>query len=382
MPWKENTVVDQRVRFARAYLTDAFEMSELCALYGISRPTGYLWVTRYEEGGRAALVDRSRAAHHCPHRMSGSKQTWFIEARKRYGWGARKLLKIFRDHHPRSTAPSRTAVSDLFRRAGLSERRRRRAQRGASGGPRQSVNQPNQLWTVDFKGQFRTGDHYWCYPLTLADQASRYLLACRGQLNCSAYPAQQRIDHAFREFGLPDRIHSDNGAPFSSNAIAGLSQMSVHWLKLGIHIERSRPGCPQDNGAHERMHRTLKDCTTRPAAKNLRAQQRRFDRFVREYNELRPHEALDDRTPASVYQASTRSYPHRTPKPEYPEHFEIRRVSHNGYIGWHAQRIFVSLALAHEHIALEEVDDGLWSLHFYHQQLARFDAHNRKLIPL
>jgi putative transposase len=382
MPWKESTAVDQRSRFARTYLTGAYEMCELCALYGISRPTGYKWIDRFEHGGRAAMGDRSRTPHSCPHKMSADLQTWFINARKRHRWGARKLLKLFRDQHPTSASPSRTAISELLKRAGLTQARRRRSARPSAGGPRTQVRSPNELWTIDFKGQFRTLDHQWCYPLTLLDHPSRYLIACRGQLDCSAYPAQQRIDDAFREFGLPDRIHSDNGAPFSSNAIAGLSQMSVHWLKLGIHIERSRPGCPQDNGAHERMHRTLKDCTTRPAAKNLRAQQRRFDRFVREYNELRPHEALDDRTPASVYQASARRYPPHIPKPEYPEHFEIRRVSHNGYIGWRAQRIFVSLSLAHEHVALEEVDDGLWSLHFYHQQLGRFDAHNRKLIPL
>jgi putative transposase len=382
MPWKESTVVDQRIRFARAYLTDAFEMSELCALYGISRPTGYLWVARYEQGGRAALVDRSRAAHHCPHRMSASKQAWFIAARKRYGWGARKLVKIFRNHHPQSTAPSRTAVSDLFKRAGLSEPRRRRAQRTASGGPRQSVNQPNQLWTIDFKGQFRTGDHSWCYPLTLADQASRYLLACRGQLDCSANPARQRIDRAFREFGLPNAIHSDNGSPFASRAIAGLSQLSVQWVKLGIRIDRSRPGCPQDNGAHERMHRTLKASTTHPPAFNLRAQQRRFDAFVREYNELRPHEALHDQTPATSYRPSMRSYPSRIAEPEYAGHYEVRRVSANGYVAWQAQKLFVSEALAHEHIAFEAVDDGIWSLHFYHQLLGRFDERTRKLIPL
>jgi hypothetical protein len=158
--------------------------------------------------------------------------------------------------------------------------------------------------------------------------------------------------------------------------------MSVHWLKLGIRIERSRPGCPQDNGAHERMHRTLKADTTRPAARNLNAQQRRFNRFVREYNEVRPHEALDDRTPASLYRPSARAYPSRIPAPEYPDYFEVRRVSHNGYIGWQAQSVFVSLALAHEHIAFEPLDDGLWGLHFYHQSLGRFDERTRKLIPL
>ncbi len=382
MPWKENTVVDQRVRFVRAYCTGAFEMSELCALYSISRPTGYLWTARYEQGGRAAMVNRSCAPHHCPHRMSASKQAWFIKARKRYGWGARKLLKIFRNHYPASAAPSRTAISDLLKRTGLSLRRSTRAARPASGTPRQPVSRPNQLWTIDFKGQFRTGDHAWCYPLTLADEASRYLLLCRGQRDCSAHPAQQRIDRVFREYGLPQAIHSDNGSPFASRAIAGLSQLSVQWVKLGIRIERSRPGCPQDNGAHERMHRTLKASTARPPARNLQAQQRRFNGFVHEYNQLRPHEALQDETPASVYRPSTRAYPSRIAQPDYPGHCEVRRVSFNGYVAWQAQKLFVSEALAHQQVAFEAVEDGIWSLHFYHQLLGRFDERTRKLIPL
>ena len=284
MPWKESTTVEERSRLVKTYLTGAYQMSELCWLYSVSRPTGYKWVKRFESGGRAALTDRSRAPRHCPHRMSDKLQAWFIDARKRYGWGARKLLKIFRNQHPHSTYPSRSAISELFKAAGLSQPRRRRHARASGGGPRIAVSKANELWTIDFKGQFRTRDHRWCYPLTLLDQHSRYLLLCRGQLDCSAQPATRRIERAFREYGLPDRIHSDNGAPFASGAIASLSRMSVHWLKLGIRIERSRPGCPQDNGTHERMHRTLKAQTTHPAAHNLCAQQRRFNRFVREYN--------------------------------------------------------------------------------------------------
>jgi putative transposase len=382
MPWKESTAVDERVRFVRAYLTGAYQMSELCVHYGISRPTAYKWVGRYEQGGQAALSERPRAPHTCPHRMSSALQSWFIEARKRYGWGARKLLKLFRNQHPRGEFPSRTAISNLLKKAGLSRPRRKHPRRTRQGHAPMRVSRPNQLWTIDFKGHFRTTDHRWCYPLTLADQHSRYLLLCGGQLDCSAHPAQQRLERVFRQCGLPDFIHSDNGAPFASRAIAGLSQMSVHWVKLGIQIERSRPGCPQDNGAHERMHRTLKANTMRPAAANLRAQQRRFDLFQREYNELRPHEALADRTPASVYQPSPRPYPSRLAEPDYPEHFEVRRVAHHGDVSWRAQRVFISQSLAHERIAFEAVDDGLWSLHFYHQLLGRFDERTRKLISL
>ena len=382
MPWKESTTVQERSRFARTYLSGAYGMRELCALYGITRPTGYKWVGRFEQGGRSAMGDRTRAPHRCPHRMSESAQRWFIEARKRYRWGARKLLKIFRDQHPRAAFPSRTAISDLLKRKGLIVARRRRVRPKHAGGPRSAVSEPNALWTIDFKGQFRTLDQSWCYPLTLLDQCSRYLLVCRGQLDCSAVPATQRIERAFRDYGLPHAIHSDNGAPFASLGIAGLSQLSVRWVKLGIRIERSRPGCPQDNGAHERMHRTLKNFATRPPAKNLRGQQRRFDHFLREYNELRPHESLDDRTPSTVYRPSSRSYPTRIPTPDYPDHFDVRRVSHNGYVKWRAQSVFVGMALAREQIAFEPIDEALWSIHFYHQLLGRFDVRSRQLIPL
>lgn len=383
MPWNESTVISERNKFVRAYLSSAYQMTELCALYGVSRPTGYKWVRRFLEGGRAGLVDRSRAPQHCPHRMSEETQRWSIKARKRFGWGARKLLKIFRTQHPRSAYPSRSAISALLKREGLVNPRRQRHRRAASGGPRRVVTAPNQLWTVDFKGQFRLDDRRWCYPLTLMDHFSRYLLLCRGLPDCSGPAVQQHIDRVFRQYGLPEAIHSDNGAPFASpSALAGLTHLSVHWIKLGIRIERSRPGCPQDNGAHERMHRTLKDCTARPPAANLRAQQGRFNRFRREYNELRPHESIEDRTPSALHRPSPRPYPARIPKPEYPHGFDTRRVSHNGYVSWRAEHLFISSALAHEYIAFVEIDDGLWSLYFYHQLLGRFDARAHKLIPL
>jgi transposase InsO family protein/transposase-like protein len=382
MPWKESTAVEERSRFAMTYLSGAFQMSELCAQYGITRPTGYKWVKRFESGGRAAMVDRSRAPHHCPHRMDESLQAWFIKARKRFGWGARKLLVIFCREYPQAAAPSRTAISDLIERAGLSKSRGRRRRKPQQKGSQASASRPNALWTIDFKGQFKTLDHLWCFPLTLRDLCSRYVFRVSGQLDCNTDPAKRRIEATFREYGLPDGIHSDNGPPFASGGIAGLSRMSVHWVKLGIRLFRSRPGCPQDNGAHERMHRTLKDCTARPPAKSLRAQQRRFDRFVREYNELRPHESLNDRTPASIYRPSPRSYPSRLPKPDYPSHFDIRRVSHNGYVSWRAQSFYIGLALAHEHVAFEPIDEALWSIHFYHQLLGRFDARTAQIIPL
>jgi len=214
------------------------------------------------------------------------------------------------------------------------------------------------------------------------DQASRYLLGCEGQWAISTLSVDRRMKRLFHEYGVPEAIHSDNGAPFASTGIAGLSWLSVQWLKLGIRVLRSRPGCPQDNGAHERMHRTLKAQTARPPAANLRAQQRRFERFRAEYNHERPHEALDDRTPVQLYRLSTRPFPTRMPTPEYPGHFEVRRVADNGCIKWTGHSVFIGAALSGEWLGLEEIDDGLWSICFMRHLLARFDARTRKLIDV
>ena len=382
MPWRETRVVDERCRFVMTYLRGQVPMEELCAEYRISRPTGYKWVERYEQEGPRGLHDRSRAPHHCPHRIDAQTAQWMIEDRRAHPtWGARKIVVRFKQRYPRKAAPAPSSVSELFKREGLVRARKRAKQPPERvGRAAHAVNEPHQLWTLDFKGQFRTGDHRYCYPLTIMDSASRYLLACRGQLNTRGAWVLPFIDRLFQEHGLPQAVHSDNGAPFACYpSIAGLSRLSVHWLKLGIRVQRSRPACPQDNPAHERMHRTLKADTARPPAASLRAQQQRFDRFVAEYNHERPHEALADQTPAQLYRSSTRPYPARLPEPAYPGHFEHRRVIGNGCLKWKGQFIFVSGVLSGETLGLEEVDDGLWYVYFYDHLLARFDEQTGKL---
>lgn len=381
MPWNESTRMDERCRFVVTYLSGHFTMSQLCQSFRISRPTGYKWVGRYGEHGPAGLVDHSRAPHRCPHRMSDEVAQWLLcERRAHPQWGPRKLLVRYRRAFPYRTRPSRTAVAALLRRAGLSQARKRRRPTSRYGTGVVRVYHPNELWTIDFKGQFRTGDHRWCYPLTVMDAASRYLLACQGQYAPRAAPVREHLERVFREHGLPRAMHCDNGTPFASVGIGGLSRLSVQWLKLGIRLQRSRAGCPQDNGAHERMHRTLKAQATRPPAAHLRAQQRRFEQFRAEYNHERPHEALADRTPAQLYRPSTRRYPSRLEPPHYPGHFELRRVSDTGCLKWQGEFLFVGRALSGELLGLEEIDDGLWSVHFAHQLLARFNARTRKLI--
>lgn len=266
MPWNESTRMDERRAFVEAYLTDRFSLSELCRSAGVSRPTGYLWIERYRRQGEAGLVDRSHAAQRCPHRTPAAVAEQLVALRRQHPhWGPRKLLRVASRRWPQLPLPSRSATAGILRRAGLVAERRRRAptpERAAQAV--QTPTEPNTLWTIDFKGQFRTGDHRWCYPLTVADAASRCLLECRGQLRPDGAPTAQRLRRLFREQGLPECIHSDNGAPFASVGIAGLSRLSLEWLKLGIRIERSRPACPQDNASHERMHRTLKQATARP----------------------------------------------------------------------------------------------------------------------
>jgi transposase InsO family protein len=367
------------------YLSGQVPMSELCAEYRITRPTGYTWVGRYQQEGPQGLHDRSKAPHTCPHRIDEEVVQWMIEDRRAHPtWGARKIVARFKLRFPRKAAPAPSSVSELFRREGLVRARKRskpisvRTGRAAT-----RALEPHQLWTMDFKGQFRTGDRQYCYPLTIMDSASRYLLACKGQLNARGAWVLPFMDRLFREHGLPATVHTDNGAPFACNqSIAGLSRLSVYWLKLGITIERSRPACPQDNGAHERMHRTLKADTARPPATTLRTQQQRFDRFIAEYNHERPHESLADRTPATLYRSSPRAYPARLPNPSYPGHFEPRRVGSHGCFKWKGRLHFIGSVLMDETVGLEEVDDGLWYLYFYNHLLARFDERTGKLIEV
>lgn len=382
MPWHESDAMDQRCNFVVAYSSGQFEMSELCTRFGISRPTGYKWVRRYQAEGVMGLREQSRAPYHCPHRMSEKTARWLLAERRDHPrWGPRKLKRRF-ELATSSEGPSWSAIADLLHRHGLTQRRRRKAARNRAGQRALCAAKPNELWTIDFKGQFRTGDHHWCYPLTVMDNASRFLLECRAQPRICGTDVRHCMQRVFEQYGLPHVIHSDNGAPFAGTGFTGLSRLSVYWLKLGIQLHRSRPGCPQDNGAHERMHRTLKAETARPPAATLRAQQCRFRRFTAEYNEQRPHQALADRTPAQFYRPSNRLLSMRTEPADYPGHFEVRRVRREGVIRWLGRSVFVSRALQGEYIGLEEIDDGIWSIWFISHLLGRIDLRTMKITYL
>jgi transposase InsO family protein len=373
MPWQETNAVLERHHFAQDLASGHWTMTELCHRYGISRNTGYKWADRYAQHGPSGLQDQSRAPRSCPHETPADVVVLILAEHTRFGWGARKILKRLRTGDPRRDWPARSTIFDILARHDRVQSRQRRRRWKHPGAAPFNTTAPNQIWTIDFKGQFRTRNGVYCYPLTVIDHFSRYLLCCQGLLDVGRGGVQPQLRQLFRSSGLPEAIRSDNGAPFASTGIHGLNRLNVWWLQLGITHQRITPGNPQENGAHERLHKTLKAQATRPVAANLNSQQRVFNDFRRTYNELRPHEALDDETPASRWSPSTRVYPERIAKPEYPGHFEIRRVSSAGTFRLHSGQYFLSQALNDEYIGLEEVQDGLWNLIYYDTLLGRFD---------
>lgn len=382
MPWDETTRMEQRVRFIDALDSCLYTMTELCAQYGISRKTGYKWAQRYAGEGFEGLQDRSRAPKSCTHRTPGEISEGLLELRRAHPtWGPRKLLAWSRKREPEVSWPAASTVGDLLKRHGLVAVRRRPTRRSPHPGrPSVEAAAPNQVWTSDFKGQFRMGDGRLCYPLTVADGYSRFLLGVDGLDSVAEVGAWPVFERLFREHGLPEVMRTDNGSPFASGtAVAGLSRLSVRWIKLGIRPERITPGHPEQNGAHERMHRTLKAETARPPAASQPAQQERFDQFRSIYNEERPHEALAQRTPSELYQSSSRPYPAQVPEAEYPGHFEVRSVRPSGEIKWQGDYLFLSATLDGERVGLEETADGVWSVYFGPMLLARFDEREKKL---
>ena len=376
MPWRESVRMEERERFVRDALSDRYTMSELCARYGVSRRIGYVWLARYEAEGRRGLADRSHAPHHCPHKIRPATTEVLIAERIAHPfWGARKLLAVLARRHPRITSwPAPSTVADLLSRRGLVHKRRSRRTPIHPGVVRPTTLYPNDLWTADFKGQFRTTDGRYCYPLTMADQHTRFLLSCRGLLSTQTVTARPVFERAFRKYGLPIAIRTDNGVPFATQAIHGMSYLNVWWMRLGILHQRSRPGCPQDNGAHERMHRTLKRQAIKPVRATCAAQQRNFDAFRHEYNEERPHERLQQQTPASQYVHSARPYPERLPPLEYPAHFLVKKITTGGTFRFGSHKLlYLANAMVDQQIGLEETDDGVWAIHFNNILLATFD---------
>lgn len=378
MPWRQVDAMHERLRFITDVRGGVASFSELCRHYGISRPTGYKWLARADQSGLDYLAELSRRPQRCPHATPPEVVGALIEARRRHpGWGPRKLLRLVRRRRRSGALPARSTVAAILRRHGLVLPRRRRRYPGHPGRPLTPMAAPNVVWTADYKGQFKTGDGRYCYPLTLQDGCSRFLLACRGLTGTTYAECRPVFERLFQEYGLPEILRTDNGVPFATGALGRLSTLSVWWIRLGIHPELIEPGQPQQNGRHERMHRTLKRETARPPAPTLRSQQQRFDVFRTEYNAVRPHEALHDETPASLYTRSPRPYPSQLAPLEYPAHYEVRLVSRNGGIRWNSCWVNVSHVLAGDNVGLVEIDDAEWDLYFGSVKLGRF--HERLL---
>jgi putative transposase len=378
MPWRDASPMDQRTQFIADFLRDALSMTELCALYGVARKTGYKWIDRYLRHGPAGLEEGSRRPRRSPNATPAEIVNAILAARRRHPtWGGKKLLALLHKGQPRWPLPGRSTACDILKRHGMVPIKRPRRRIGHPGKPTSQSLAPNDVWSADYKGQFRTGDGHYCYPLTVADGFSRYLLGCQGLASTAVAEAKPIFTRLFKEYGLPKRIRTDNGVPFATNTLARLSTLSAWWVRLGILPELIEPGRPAQNGRHERMHRTLKAETTRPAAGSLAAQQRKFNVFREEFNHERPHEALDQETPAACYTSSPRVMPDRVPPLEYPDRFEVRYVSANGGIRWNTRWVNVSIVCVGEYVGLEEIADGIWNVYFGPLRLGRL--HERRM---
>lgn len=370
MPWTEWTIMDQREQFVGDYLTGAYAKGALCAVYGISRPTGDKWLARYHAQGRA---DLSRRPHTQPHQTPDALVEAIITMKHRHpSFGPKKIRDRLRAVAPEEPWPVDSTVGVILSRAGLV--RPRRVRRRVPADPQRlsqgTVAAPT--WSADFKGDFRMGTGARCYPLTVMDQASRYLLRCQGLLHPTTAAVQPWFAWVFHEYGLPAAIRTDNGPPFASTARGGLSRLAAWWVRLGIRPERIRPGRPSENGGHERMHRALKAAVGAPAA-TLAAQQRRLAAFVQEYNWARSHEALARRTPGSVYQPSPRPYPAKVPPIEYAAGTVVRRVRHNGEVRWRGHLLYLSEVLVQEPVGFTPIGESTWAVHYSFHPLGTLD---------
>lgn len=366
--------MEERYRFVQEYRSEEASLAELCRRYGVSRKTGYKCIERYELSGLDGLRDQSRAPEHHPNEISPEIIDAVLDMRRSHPqWGPNTLRARLERLDGVTRWPAASTIGEILKRAGLTVPRKKRRHAPPSQSPLSHVELPNQVWCADFKGWFRCTDGSRCDPLTITDGYSRYLLRCQALTGMDEASAQGIFDAAFREYGIPEAIRTDNGEPFASVGVAGLSRLSVWWIKMGIHPERIPPGKPQHNGRHERMHRTLKRATAAPPAANLRAQQKAFDRFRQEYNHERPHQALHMNTPADYYVASTRGYPSRTAEPEYADDCIVRTIGPCGTFRWKYSKIFLGKALAKERVGLKPVEDGMWEVWFSFYPVALFD---------
>jgi transposase InsO family protein len=382
MPWKETCPVEQREAFIADWRREEWTLTELAVRYGVSRKTGYKWIARWEADGRCGLADQSRAPHTAGDAWDEATRAAVLAVRQRMPYrGPRKVRAILQQRTPTRTWPAASTIGDWLHEAGLSAVRRRVRTIEPLTQPLAAATAPNEVWTADFKGWFRTADGVRCDPLTIADAHSRFLIGCR-IVPPSGAAVKPCFERAFRTYGLPRALCTDNGSPFATTGAGRLSRLAVWWLKLGIAVERIDPGHPEQNGRHERFHLTLQQETVSPPAATRAQQQRRFDRVRRDYNTVRPHEALGQRPPDTVYRASPRPYPARVDDPTYDATHQVRRANPKGQIKWQGERVFISEALRGEVLGLAETNQGDWLVRFLHADVGRIDRRTRRFTPV
>lgn len=381
MPWKRSVIVDERMKFI-GRLLEGERMAELCREFGISRKTGYKFWHRYKDVGLHGLTDRSRRPMRYANQLPLQLKKEILRIKRdKPSWGAPKIREILKRKYPEVKTPAKSTIHCILDRHGLVKRRKKRRFK-AQGTPLITQHHPNDLWCADYKGEFMLANRQYCYPLTITDFASRFLLTCEGLKNNSEVFAFSIFEQTFQKYGLPKTIRTDNGVPFSSPcALFGLSKLSVWWLRLGICIERIKPGNPQQNGRHERMHLTLKKEATKPPGKNLLQQQEKFDIFVQEYNTKRPHQAIDMKYPNELYRYSPRPYK-GLGELTYSFHDRVVTVTNCGRICFKKKKINLSTVFAGQDVGIKEVNDGVWLVTFMHYDLGFFDMENLKLEPL
>ena len=381
MPWKECNRMDERLRFV-ARLLDGDKMAVVCREFGISRKTGYKIFNRYKDFGIRGLEDRARSPYRHPNKLPFQLETTILRIKREHrSWGAPKIRDKLTKQYPSIKPPAISTIHALLDRHGLVKRRKRRRYK-AQGTELSDARTPNALWCADYKGQFKLGNRQYCYPLTITDYRSRYLLACEALPSTQESGAFLVFERTFKEFGLPAAIRTDNGIPFSSShALFGLSRLSVWWLRLGIAIERIKPGHPEQNGRHERMHLTLKKEATKPPSFNFLQQQSRFDDFIEGYNNERPHQALGGKYPGEVYTPSAREY-HYPEALGYPFHDRTIQITQCGRICIGKRKIHLSTVFAGQYIGVSEVADGIWLVSFMDYDLGFFDRTNNRVEPV
>lgn len=368
MPWKETSAMDQRLQLIGDWLSREYTKRELSQIYGVSRPTVDKWIMRYQTRGAPGLAEDSRAPRCHPNQTATPLAEAIVATKLQHQqWGPKKVLDWLRRHQPHWPWPADSTAGLILKRAGLVRPRVRRRHMAPHPAPFRDCAGPNHVWSADFKGDFRVGKGQRCYPLTLSDNFSRYLLLCQALTRHTYEEVRPWLEWSFREYGLPEAIRTDNGPPFASLALGGISPLSRWWIQLGIRPERIRPGKPAQHGRHERMHRTLKAAV--PPQADLQAQQRQYASFREEYNWERSHEALNRQLPGSVYHASPRPYPPKLPPIEYEAGFLVRQVRHNGEIKWQGHHIYVSEVLAKEPLGLKPIDEDCWELYYSFQRL-------------